>query len=1303
MDKILPAENKSQEVGHHTIQSFRGNHPISWRVSELDGDADAGFDGFVQVVADGKYSFAFFIQIKGSAQERSDGQNIHLNNSNEFFSHSLESKNLNYYIETGFPVMLIFCDLAAHEDPRDANCYYHWISDELNDIDLTQKQSHSFRIPVENNLREADVSAYLKRYCKSKQLTNKLAQKLNNLENENKAFSILDNRLDDDTFIKTIISEQDSPWLSPSKGTHTDILHKSHTLLQRKDYISAIKELDKISTELTSMNDHEKAEYFLQKGLLADINWDFTQAFLHFKRSHSILTDNKKYHIPFIEFNIRQSTDNSNELQKILEKITNKNEPEYIAIKIKLYALLGELEPALNLAQDKDEREIKIAKGIAYVITSHYTECIEQSHTILNEIDDKHSSDRLVPLILKAKSEFYLATQKTVSRNIAPIIPPQGLREFDTTMMRKSWDTLLSAWELASKHHYPSNMEIVVDITCILGSYFEEGTVVLKHLKKFSEQRPKNQDIANYLSMLAINSNDDKIALEAINRLPSAADKHVQKSLIYFNMGEKRKALDEVIENFDHIIHDKPQNYGISLALAAVAADSLADMSNQEKLTIFLQTHTDLEKYYNFYQGAIEVEEEVLSKNESIVNLYNKQNNNKDREVYSQIISNITVENEECANIVIDIVEHIFSYRDISSEEAIKFCSALHLKKHWPQTVETATKYLTKFKNNIYLLLYLASSLDNIGQTAKAIEILNTHIEQINYSQQYYSLFTNIALRCGLTELAQKLINRVLEKETNKKHKVKLLHLLLSLNIQNDPQSPQLMPLIEKIGKLSNHNDEKEEGSFLVAYLTTTASGQNKPDEDLVKEVKIRSEHFFKKFPNSSILKIGNIPKDKSPNELLAEIEKLTGLTPERKQRYAKNENLLRANKFPIPYNLKPQALLHVCNLPHLWEITKNTWVNDSRFSLIMAEEIDYSKTEDFFAKIPILDDVTLFVLCEIGLLNELITYHPQIAISKSLILRFQNWNNFFHRNTPNTPVNNVLNFIRDNLTQIIQIGDTFIHGESKENIEEEQIERELKNEQYVLFSDDLIYRILTLGSDNKEKSFCTQEWLLLLHTTNRISYKKYVDSICKLTSFNISGIDIQFKDILFSLNNTQYQQTKFISIFNYAFNTYKPSKEHIFNLSNFLLYMLKDNDDTKISNESITTIWKHWYYKVSISSKEEIDYYDFFIFPYLRTCLTIVRNNLELSLIAKLTACFKYFIFSIAEEQNNENIIYGIIDATAKKLAQQDFEECHTLYDQIREGLGEFSEESYLFKQTFEKELLSGDFKLSPAGIYFR
>nr|MDA3833897.1 DUF4365 domain-containing protein [Spirochaetales bacterium] len=170
MAKKLPKESDSQKLGQLAIDAFDAHRPYGWRKKDLSGDDDVGLDFLVQLQVDGMYQNAFLMQLKSSAEvNKSTGGAKHLSADGTFYSQSLEISTLNYFIECGFHILLLFADLTQSPDPRKCNVYFAWLDDELNalrqghdNLDHLGKDSHTFRIPTGNQLTEDyDALPYL--------------------------------------------------------------------------------------------------------------------------------------------------------------------------------------------------------------------------------------------------------------------------------------------------------------------------------------------------------------------------------------------------------------------------------------------------------------------------------------------------------------------------------------------------------------------------------------------------------------------------------------------------------------------------------------------------------------------------------------------------------------------------------------------------------------------------------------------------------------------------------------------------------------------------------------------------------------------------------------------------------------------------------------------------------------------------------------------------------------------------------------------------------------------------------------
>jgi hypothetical protein len=119
--------------------------PISNNYPELDGDDDFGFDYQIQVMEDGRATYIFRAQLKGTT-------NPDLNTAGNFFSIQLKASTVRYYMKCTEPILLVLADLSSGDSPKHCPLYWTWIHEELRRLkaeELADDQKYlTFRIPL---------------------------------------------------------------------------------------------------------------------------------------------------------------------------------------------------------------------------------------------------------------------------------------------------------------------------------------------------------------------------------------------------------------------------------------------------------------------------------------------------------------------------------------------------------------------------------------------------------------------------------------------------------------------------------------------------------------------------------------------------------------------------------------------------------------------------------------------------------------------------------------------------------------------------------------------------------------------------------------------------------------------------------------------------------------------------------------------------------------------------------------------------------------------------------------------------
>ncbi|MBK8163155.1 MAG: DUF4365 domain-containing protein [Gammaproteobacteria bacterium] len=448
MQPDLPEESESQEIGQHAVIAFRGLHPVDWRVTQTDGDTDAGLDMQIQLVNQRRYKGIFNAQIKGSRQQREDGKNKKLNADGTFISVNVSLSTLNYYLRVGNPVMLVFVDLTVDPNPRKCKAYYLWLNEELDELrgdhhslDHLHKANHIFRMPVTNSLDDTtNVVDYLMHEQDKRLRLNSLYTVISShVEDPTTAIGQLGNKFSSTPIaLASITAEVDSPWIDAPHGSIAKQLHVISNLLSSNNLDLSSDELDRISQRISEASDHELAEYYFQMARLLDLMGKYSEALPKYEIAHSKYPSIRKYHLGLLESRLLSQYGNKQEEQILLNQILEKTGPEYARLKAKLYALLGSYEKALEVLGSEDDNEVFVSRALVSFLKKDYESCARYCE---NELLRAGITKRqqLTLLEFKSRSYFIIGMGRSIDDNTDEIYPFSGVPGMIVEIMRKAW------------------------------------------------------------------------------------------------------------------------------------------------------------------------------------------------------------------------------------------------------------------------------------------------------------------------------------------------------------------------------------------------------------------------------------------------------------------------------------------------------------------------------------------------------------------------------------------------------------------------------------------------------------------------------------------------------------------------------------------------------------------------------------------------------------------------------------------------------------------------------------------------
>ncbi len=119
-DEVLPKESKAQEISRLGTDAFNLHKPKNWVSVSHTGEQDYGIDFWINYKNPdtNKLESGFILQLKTTTAARYK---------NDTVCCQVHLKNLNYYQNLPYPVMIVLCDLKGNmEDIQDAALYYIW-------------------------------------------------------------------------------------------------------------------------------------------------------------------------------------------------------------------------------------------------------------------------------------------------------------------------------------------------------------------------------------------------------------------------------------------------------------------------------------------------------------------------------------------------------------------------------------------------------------------------------------------------------------------------------------------------------------------------------------------------------------------------------------------------------------------------------------------------------------------------------------------------------------------------------------------------------------------------------------------------------------------------------------------------------------------------------------------------------------------------------------------------------------------------------------------------------------------------
>lgn len=1312
----LPKESKSQKLGHIAKQVFEANRPSNWRTTHTDDDADVGLDVQVQIVTEGAYQYPFHVQIKGS-RETKNGKNKWLNEKEKYYSVPLGIKTLNYYLRIANPKMVVFADLTLDALPKNCKIYYLWIDDELkkiskgkDNLDHLKKKQHTFHIPISNELNESvDILPYLnKRYSEKHALDNLFDTIAKQSTSPTEIIKNLGNKFSSKPYFESVISKADTPWPNPPMGSFAFGLNQVSEHLKMNHTKLAKLEIDKLEIKINTASSHEKSEFYFQKAVLYALLGKHKVSLENHENAFKLSPNISKYRIGLIEEQLYNKYRDSDFCEKIIKQIDNESDVSYLRIKIKLLASIGKIKEALSLLPKFKVRERAVLLALILFINRDYKDCIEKCDIafVINNITLRQ---KLTLHILKARSFFSIGMSKDYNELENFIIPFSGLPEMQSGILINAWNELKEGWSIAEKLNYPLNVEFLMDISAILGTYFNEIDYFYKHLKIISNDRPFNIPIQKTLLILAQQLNDNFIVENQLKILPASSEIIVHQIIFYYNNSEKTKVVDLLISNLELLIKDNPINLDIALLMAAECAHDLFRQSDKTKIIVHIKQISNSDSILALLSFVTSVKDNILDRQKAIDELFKVYKSGcKDRRLVDNLFQYIDINDKLSASRIIEISNTISEYRSFSEKEYEKISRAKIKLQDWSSALDTINEAIERFRSKIKLLSIKALVLDEIGNTPQAINILEGIANENKYDYSALNLYAQISARCGLIDSALNNFKKLYEKSKNDNEKKYYLRALFSLELLKNPKSDKLLSICEKYGSINNKEDEAEEGIYLQLFYFSTLNERIIISDKQRINFQRRFKNYIEKFPESSYLRAIQVSKDASGEELIKVIENVIGFDDDRKRWFKNNEELLDRGLLPLPFSIRAKVLFNVQDIFYLWEMTKKYGYKFGRFQLTISRNVYEQRNLQVVAnKIPLIDEVALLILFDLDVLNYIFKVFPKIAILKSTLVRLQNASYF---SLTSNKVREIIRILSTHVHQIIQPSSK--PSEIIEfNFDALDEYKEIMNDRnFVFYTDDAITRLYVCGADHAAFTISTYDIINMLVKHKHISQKYCIQKLAQMCEWYIQGLKIYYLDILRILvddfNGKEdikeciriiNENRPCISLINYIWTIDKDIKKLTEEIGDFVTLMITTKDLIVINN-IVIAIWYKWYQKIQFHKDRIRDKIKFLSSSFILIsikCTRKLKENEYKQYSEKLWSLFKDLICYIYGNQMSESIDKKSINVVAEQAVQIDNDFIRDdVCKFIINGLHEESKDRELFNTVYVRERVKSESK---------
>lgn len=1111
----LPQENESNRIGHMADRCLSANAPLSWRPVPLTGTSDVGFDYQVQIVDGAHYKDIFRIQLKGSESKDTSADG-------SFFSVTLDGSTVRYYMRCTEPILLVLCDLSVNPNPVLCTAYYVWIHDEIrrrkaqNPSRLTEAESLNVRIPIANVLSQAfDASSEIARYRTLSQAGVALGQIVESARpdldaDERAAYAervVGGIAKRSPVLLDAISAANPSYWPEAPRDSIPGRLNEVAEHLNAGNLLAASSALTALESSCEKATPLEKAECLFLRGKALALDSQESDAVPLYQRAYD-LAGQAKHLVACVESELRiaLAEGRSCDFAAMRGRLTL-TDPKVLALKARVVASEGHVDDAIQILDQLPAGHGQSTRAIIAIGNNDWDLTIGLCTQGLKDGVVGNPANALYHL-LRARARFHRALNVQEVGQKVTTVPISGPPNLNIAEANLCWQDVEEAVRYFSAASWPENTAFLADVWATLSIFLARDRETLPLMRAAARARPRMIPLQMALETVAFHCGDTDTALEANARCGSSSDVVLRRvSLLHDarNFRECVQLLDEHLESIpaDHHL------FSFALIAGVLSADELVDAEHSNKFESRLRTVGNDEHLAALsYQRSIRVHgRPTPSDVEQLGKAWTAIQGSKGLGL--QYLFALDASKRDEAKKIVEVADVLRRVTLLPAPAELHVAQSYVTIKDWAALLRLGEACTQRFPTLARFIAVQAVAHDKLGDSSLAKRKLQELISQGSDDKLAVNTFVQIAVRSGFTDEAIKVVEQLIGTASDKASKLEHYRLLFELEGSRAPRSRRTEGIAWAIGQLVDQEEEGDEGTFLLLYMTATLAPDYEIRPERISEFQQRLAAFLERFPSSGILKVGRLPENPS----LADVEKmLAEIDPDgyaRHEHRARLEEMLQRGLLPIPYSWRPQRVLeNISDVPSLWQVTKAASAAQTRYHLDMAfAGWKPAARKQVNGRTPLLDLTALLVVNELGLFDALFHVFPKVAVSQAT---------FFELRSLTRPL--VLSWGRDLCIQIMTALNSRFENvvcpatpaaEDPDDPEDprlvsEDIRKLVRGGQFMLYSDDAIFRTYVAVPKQYAPELCTLDLLSLADESGLLSPREIAVAYGKMCAWHI-------------------------------------------------------------------------------------------------------------------------------------------------------------------------------------------------------